>query len=116
MKLLTKAIEKALVSAAERNEAGKMMDPIDANAMKVIVKFFMPEGAATWYILEGAKQPDGDWRLFGFCNLGDPDMAELGYVMLSELRVRGKNFGLPVERDMWYEGTLADARKEVSRS
>ncbi len=104
MKLLTKAIETALTKAAvgahQYNEHSK-----------IVVKFFTPDSNMTWYILEGTKEANGDWRLFGWCDLGDRDLAELGYVMLSELQSLRGNFGLPVERDKWFEGTLGDARK-----
>jgi hypothetical protein len=47
--------------------------------------------------------------LFGFCDLGDREMAELGSVLLSDLQgVRGA-FGLPVERALYFPlTTLAD--------
>jgi hypothetical protein len=108
MKLLTKAIEKALVKAAEGAHQYN-------EHSKIVVKFFTPDANATWYILEGKQTEDNDWLLFGFCNLGDPQLAELGYVTLRELQeVRG-HLGLPVERDAWFEGTLGDAYRSVGR-
>ncbi len=79
----------------------------------IVVKYFTPDAQCTWYILDGENY-DGDWCLFGLCDLG-MGFPELGSVMLSDLQsVRGK-LGLPVERDLHYTGTLADARVEVKR-
>ena len=106
MKLMTNAVEKSLAAARARNEAAA-----DGEATPVVVKFFTPDAQASWYIIEG-RQIGSDWELFGLCDLGHGG-AELGYVMLSDLQlIRGK-LGLPVERDAWWSGTLADARKAV---
>jgi hypothetical protein len=62
-----------------------------------VVKFFLPEGSATWLITE--MDPENPDILFGLCDpgLGEP---ELGSVSLTELEsVRGKRYGLPIERD-----------------
>ena len=78
----------------------------------VACKLFTPWGYATWYILEGEQDEDGDWMLFAFvAGLGED---ELGYVSLRELEsVRGR-FGLGVERDLYFpEGqTLRDVAPE----
>lgn len=39
--------------------------------------------------------------MFGYCHLGDDEMAELGYVMLSELENLELPFGLKIERDLY---------------
>ena len=118
MKLITKAMAPKLVLAyqhsAETGEAGK----------EVIAKFFTPWAGATWYVSEGMplnekgepmsvdevielKDPDSvDWHLYGFADLGDPVNAELGYVMLSDLKRLNGPFGLKVERDLYYEGSM----------
>ena len=67
-----------------------------------VVKFFNPMGAGTWYICEGDEQEDGDWRLFGYCDLGF-DCPELGYVMLSELESVQLPFGMSIERDIFFD-------------
>ena len=57
------------------------------------------------------NDPDSvDWHLFGYCDLGlGPGMAELGYVMLSELKALKGPAGLRVERDLYYgEHTLEE--------
>lgn len=39
--------------------------------------------------------------MFGYCHLGDDEMAELGYVMLSELEELRLPFGMSIERDLY---------------
>lgn len=78
---------------------------------EIIAKFFNPCGLGTWYITEGEKQPDGDWLLFGLCCI---DCPEFGYVMLSELQSVRLPYGLKIERDRHFHGTMADARKETA--
>lgn len=111
MKLLTRELEAQLARAAAKGKNDEGVSD-STEESPVVVKFFTPDAQCTWFILDGEKLEDGDWQLFGLCDLGF-GFPELGYVMLSELaEVRGK-LGLPVERDMSYSGTLADARKQV---
>lgn len=64
-----------------------------------LVKFFCPDGAATWLISEA--DADDPQVLFGLCDLG-LGYPELGYVSLAEISsVRGR-LGLPVERDLHF--------------
>ena len=67
----------------------------------VIAKFFTPDANWTWYAVSASPDPDtGDVQFFG---LVDGLEQELGYFWLSQLKeVRGK-FGLPVERDLYWE-------------
>lgn len=51
----------------------------------VKIKFFDTYGAASWYITEVDELTDKDIYLFGFCNLGDEELAEFGSVSLNEL-------------------------------
>lgn len=102
MKLVTPDIEAALLSAPK---------DVPAEHKPVVVKLFTPDAQCTWYLTDAEKEEDGDLRMFGLCDLG-LGFPELGYVMLSELTiVRGK-LGLPVERDLYYSGTLADAMRK----
>jgi hypothetical protein len=97
MKLLTKAIEARLRHnrQAQTSVQGTSLE-LDHYP---VVKFFTPDGGATWLISE--MYDDGD-TLFGLCDLG-LGCAELGNVSLSELKsIRGK-FGLPIERDKWFK-------------
>lgn len=70
----------------------------------VVVKFFTPDGAWTWY----ATEFDGVDTFFGFVSGHE---RELGYFSLAELRAARGPMGLPIERDLHYRGTLADALK-----
>ena len=93
MKLMTKELEKEF----EKYPIGSQ-DGLGGNA-KVIVKYFNPIGTGTWLITEGEKLENGDYEMFGYCHLGDDDMAELGYVMLSELEEL--QLPLKIERDLY---------------
>jgi len=74
------------------------------------LKFFFPCGAHTWYVFEGQRDGDGDFRFYGYVDVGN-ECSELGYFMLSELK-SVKMFGghLGVERDLWWTPTLLDKR------
>lgn len=100
MKLLTKSIENALKKSPLYSHEGK-------SDKKIIVKFFNPYGAGTWYVTEGEKQEDGDWLFFGLVDLHE---KEWGYFRLSEL-ANIRPFGslaLGVERDMYFGGSISD--------
>lgn len=95
MKLITKELEKIF----EKYPIGSQ-DGLGGSA-KVIAKFFNPVGAGTWLITEAEKTEDGDYEMFGYCHLGDDEIPELGYVMLSQLENLKLPFGLKVERDLY---------------
>jgi len=107
MKLLTKAIEAKLAKAPLYSTEKSDISPI-------IVKFFTPDSSWTWYVLEGEKTEDGDWRFFGLVYGHE---KELGYFLLSDLQsVRG-NFWLAVERDKWFDGmVLNKVTDEISKA
>lgn len=107
MKLLTREIEANLIKAPHDQSPAQT---------PVVVKFFTPDAAATWYITEGEKLENGDLLLFGFADLGDPEMAELGSVLLSQLAEIHGGLGLPVERDLYYSGTLADVLSSYGKN
>lgn len=89
--LLTKANRAALPELYSQEDKGS-----DAVAY---VKFFTPDAQWTWY----ATEFDGEDRFFGLV-VGQE--TELGYFSLSELKtVRGR-FGLPIERDRYFDPTL----------
>jgi hypothetical protein len=98
MKLLTSAIIKQL----EKSPLGSYDG---AKYPKVIVKFFTPDSSWTWYVTEGDKLENGDWEFFG---LVEGLESELGYFRLSELQEARGNFGLPAERDMYFDGMVLD--------
>ncbi len=109
MKLITKELEEIFKEYPIGSQDGLGGDA------KVIVKFFNPVGHGTWLITEANKLEDGDYEMFGYCHLGDPEMAELGYVMLSELENLRLPFGLTVERDLYMpkDCTLLQAMKST---
>lgn len=76
MKLMTKELEEKFKQYPLYSQECKGFDAT------VVVKYFNPYGRGTWLITEGEKQADGDWLLFGYCNIF---CWEWGYVMLSEL-------------------------------
>jgi hypothetical protein len=100
MKLLTKEILKKLPPLY----ANENLSPEET---KVIVKFFNPCGAATWYATEFEPETG---TFFGYVNLGNRDFAELGYFSLEELEAIRLPGGLGIERDIHfgYEHSLAD--------
>jgi hypothetical protein len=85
----------------------------EANADPMVMcKFFAPDAGWTWYAIEGSPvdengycdtdQEKVDFLFFGLVSGLD---IELGYFSLSELEsIRGK-FGLPVERDLYFQPT-----------
>lgn len=91
MKLLTPEIEKQL-PALYSSEG--VEDP------PIIIKFFDPSGSWIWYVIEGARQEDGDMLFFG---LVDGHEKELGYFTLSELQSSRGRFGLGIERDVHFK-------------
>ncbi len=102
MKLLTQEILKQLPAIYDTTKK-------DPNDVKVITKFFFPAGAASWYVTE---YDPIEKLFFGFANLGDDEMAELGYFSLEELEgIRHPKIpGLRVERDKFWnpKTSLAD--------
>ena len=89
MKLITEELKTQLPELYSQDGVD---DPI-AHA-----KFFTPDSNWTWY----ATEYDGKDTFFG---LVEGFESEFGYFSLSELEsVRG-SFGLPVERDVWFQPT-----------
>ena len=66
---------------------------------KPVVKLFDPTGASTWLFTE--LDEDGD-TLFGLADLGF-GFPELGYCSLNEIAAHRGRFGLPIERDLYFE-------------
>lgn len=95
MKLLTKDIEEKLKEYPLGSQDGKLWNS------KVIAKFFNPTGVGTWYIIEGKLLENGDAEMFGYCHLGDDELAEFGTVVLSELESIQLPMGMTIERDLY---------------
>ena len=110
MKLMTKELEKEFEKYPLGSQDGLL------GQAKVIAKFFNPMGVGTWFITEAEKQEDGDYEMFGYCHLGDDELAEFGYVMLSELQAIKGPLGMGIERDLYLSNdcTLIEALKQTS--
>ena len=91
---MTKEVERKLEKFPLYSQDGKGDDA------DIIVKFFNPCGAGTWYVLEGKKFPNGDWAFFGLVDLYE---REYGYFTLSELQSVKLPFGLTIERDLYFD-------------
>lgn len=74
-----------------------------ASEIKVIAKFFTPDAQCSWFITDFLQEED---LFFGYCSLGDPDCAELGYVSKTELETIRGHLGLPVERDTSWDSSI----------
>ena len=64
-----------------------------------VVKFFTPDGSATWLLSE--LDPDDNDIAFGLCDLG-MGCPELGSVRISELTSARGPLGLPIELDLYF--------------
>ena len=109
MKLMTKELEEVFEKYPLGSQDGLL------GQAKVIAKFFNPMGVGTWFITEAEKQENGDYEMFGYCHLGDDEMAEFGYVMLSELQAIKGPLGMGIERDLYLskDCTLIEALKQT---
>lgn len=93
-------LDSELLAALFRNSECQSKD--ETFNPRPVVKFFTPDGAATWLISE--LDPKDQDTAFGLCDLGS-GMPELGYVSLTELAgIRG-GLGLPIERDLYFTPT-----------
>jgi hypothetical protein len=99
-KWITKAIAEALPSIGTT-------DHLPPEKVKIAFKLFNPQGAGSWYITEANLELG---EAFGWADLGHG--GELGYMDLNEMRAYKGRFGLPLERDEWFSGTLADVMKK----
>ena len=100
MKLLTQEILKKFPKIGDTSEK-------EAEDVQIIVKFFLPGGSAVWYATE---YNPATGEMFGYADMFyKSECGELGYFDFNEIKeLRGGAFNLPVERDMYFEGTLAE--------
>tara|TARA_Y100000114_G_scaffold113828_1_gene107801 strand:- start:120 stop:443 length:324 start_codon:yes stop_codon:yes gene_type:complete len=87
MKLITKEIKAKLLA----NQGKDNCYPV--------LKLFNPVGSGTWLITE---MHDDEDTLWGLCDLGF-GFPELGTVSLKELESVQLQFGLGIERDLYWE-------------
>jgi hypothetical protein len=98
MKLLTKEIVSQL-------PALRTTENTPLSEKKAVCKFFTPDSSWTWYAVEGEQEGDE----FVFFGLVEGLEREWGYFYLSELEsVRGP-MGLPIERDLHFNGEIPSA-------
>lgn len=93
MKLMTKQLEKRFTEVGSQE---KIKDPI------VIVKFFNPTGAGTWFATE--YNPI-DKIFFGYVSLFGDHNDEWGSFSLKELSEYKGRLGLGIERDLHFDET-----------
>lgn len=109
MKMITKELEKKMDRYPLYSQDGKGNDAV------VLFKVFNPYGGQSWYVLEaGEVRPDGDRELYGLYTCGGE--KEYGYWMLSDLtdtKIKVWGHYLPLERDRWFKGNVADAMKDA---
>ncbi len=93
MKLFTKSQLTKLLQNGSPENRGKNHKPV--------VKLFTPDAQCTWLISE--IDPENPDIAFGLCDLG-MGYPELGCVSIAELEALRGKLGLPVERDLLFEG------------
>lgn len=109
MKLITKELEELFEKYPVGSQDGLLGEA------KVLVKFFNPIGGGTWLITEGSKIENGDYEMFGYCNLGDNEMAELGYIYLSELENLELPFRVKCRKRFIYEKRFKTSKSNRKR-
>jgi len=93
MQLMTKEIEQEFKNVGSQEN---VKDPV------IIVKYFNPTGAGTWY----ATEYDPNQRLFfGYVSIFGDMNDEWGYFSLDELESFKGQFGLGIERDLYFKPT-----------
>lgn len=96
MKLLTKSIEKKLLT-----NYYKSVEDTDNSIEqdKVVVKWFNPSGSATWWV----HSMNENGLCFGVAQMFGKDTREYGYFDINEIKaIKCPPFNLPIERDMYY--------------
>jgi len=91
MRLLTKTLERRFAKIGSQENA---KDPL------IIVKFFNPAGAGTWYATEYDPKSR---KFFGYVSIFGDHNDEWGYFSLDELQRYSGKFGLGIERDHYFK-------------
>jgi len=90
MKLMTKELEARFKEVGSQED---IKDPL------IIAKYFNPSGAGTWY----ATEYNPEKRLFfGYVSIFGDLNDEWGYFSLDELGNFKSQFGLGIERDLYF--------------
>jgi len=90
MKLMTKELEARFKEVGSQED---IKDPL------IIAKYFNPSGAGTWY----ATEYNPEERLFfGYVSIFGDLNDEWGYFSIDELESFKSQFGLGIERDLYF--------------
>ena len=90
MTLMTKELEKRFAQVGRQENVKDRL---------IIVKFFNPAGAGTWY----ATEYDPKSRtFFGYVSIFADHNDEWGYYSLDDLQGFKGRFGLGIERDLYF--------------
>ena len=87
-------------------------DHMPNNTVPIVVKFSIPSKLCAWYAVEYDHKTN---TCFGFCNIGDDEMAELGYFSLDEIISYCTLLGVPLKQDRHFNATLHDVITFKSR-
>jgi len=90
MKLMTKELEARFKEVGSQEDT---KDPI------IIAKYFNPSGAGTWYATEYSPE---ERLFFGYVSIFGDLNDEWGYFSLNELESFKGQFGLGIERDLYF--------------
>jgi hypothetical protein len=97
MELLTEDLKKQFAKQGDTSAK-------ESQDIMVLAKFFCPWNAFTWFAAEWFPETN---ICFGYVNLGDDTMAELGNFSISELEELVGPFGMKIERDLhWIPRSL----------
>lgn len=91
MKLLTKELLKRFEQVGRQEDSN---DPL------VIAKFFNPAGAGTWYATE---YDPASQEFFGFVSIFGDWNDEWGSFSLTDLESYRGQFGIGIERDLYFD-------------
>ena len=103
MKLLTKELLEKFAKVGRQED---IKDPL------VIAKFFNPTGAGTWYATE---YDQSDRIFFGYVSIFGDWNDEWGSFSLDELESFRGQFGLGIERDIYFEPKPFSRIIEINR-
>ena len=103
MKLMTKKLEKEIAKPFTTGDKA-------VKDMTIYAHYFSPIKNFDWFVFEY----DSYTRCFyGFANLNDLEMAEMGYFGLDEFEAINRHYGFPmIERDMYFKPNTV---KEVAK-
>ena len=91
MKLITKNLEQRFAQIGSQEN---VKDPL------IIAKFFNPTGSGTWYATEYDPK---NRNFFGYVSIIGGWNDEWGYFSLDELESYKGQFGLGIERDLYFD-------------